>query len=386
MSTHAQEAKPIAEDDVEIIEVSGIRQSLTNALAEKRSADSLVEIIQSEDIGKLPDQNLAEVLENVTGIQITRQAGVGTGVQIRGTDANRTEINGVSTVGSGSGRSGISFEDVSASIISSLEVIKSPEAKTIEGSVGGTINLKTIRPLHLGEQLATIRVQGEHSSLSTDSGLQPRFSGTFADNWEGDYGKFGVLVSGSYAEQDVTAFRPRADRDNIITADSGVASAQSFDFLPIQFFVQDYDNYEYETKNFVGTIEWAPNDNTKFYFDAVVNDQERRQESSRVQASGVSALNDISVPDEFKTVNLGSLGGTNLGSIQAALRGVIPVNLENDDDDPNLRFSSDTNSRVTDSNIFRLGGEWQGDKWFVSAEIARLALIQRLTLLTLMCR
>jgi len=370
MSTHAQEAKPIAEDDVEIIEVSGIRQSLTNALAEKRSADSLVEIIQSEDIGKLPDQNLAEVLENVTGIQITRQAGVGTGVQIRGTDANRTEINGVSTVGSGSGRSGISFEDVSASIISSLEVIKSPEAKTIEGSVGGTINLKTIRPLHLGEQLATIRVQGEHSSLSTDSGLQPRFSGTFADNWEGDYGKFGVLVSGSYAEQDVTAFRPRADRDNIITADSGVASAQSFDFLPIQFSVQDYDNYEYETKNFVGTIEWAPNDNTKFYFDAVVNDQERRQESSRVQASGVSALNDISVPDEFKTVNLGSLGGTNLGSIQAALRGVIPVNLENDDDDPNLRFSSDTNSRVTDSNIFRLGGEWQGDKWFVSAEIA----------------
>jgi outer membrane cobalamin receptor len=93
MSTHAQEAKPIAEDDVEIIEVSGIRQSLTNALAEKRSADSLVEIIQSEDIGKLPDQNLAEVLENVTGIQITRQAGVGTGVQIRGTDANRINVS-----------------------------------------------------------------------------------------------------------------------------------------------------------------------------------------------------------------------------------------------------------------------------------------------------
>ena len=54
----------------------------------------------------MPDQNLAEVLENVTGIQITRAAGVGTGVQIRGTNANRTEINGVSTVGSGGGRSG----------------------------------------------------------------------------------------------------------------------------------------------------------------------------------------------------------------------------------------------------------------------------------------
>jgi len=366
----AQEAETESEQDVEVIEVSGIRASLASALNEKRFQNNLVEVIEAEDIGKLPDQNLAEVLENITGIQITREAGVGTGVQIRGTDANRTEINGVSTVGSGTGRSGIDFEDVSASIIAGLEVTKSPDAKTIEGSVGGTINLKTIRPLQLTEQLLAFRAQGENSSLTTDSSFQPRISGTYGDNWENDHGKFGVVISGSYAQQDVTAFRPRADRDNLIASDSGVASAQSFDFLPIQFFVQDYDNFEYETKNFVGTFEWAPNDNSRLYFDAVINDQERLQESSRVQASGVSALNDISVPDSFETINFGSLGGTDLGSIQAALTGVIPVNLENDDDDPNLRLSSDTNSRVTESKIFRIGGEWTGDKWFASAEIA----------------
>lgn len=366
----AQESQQNQNQDVEVIEVSGIRASLASAMNEKRFKNNLVEVIEAEDIGKLPDQNLAEVLENITGIQITREAGVGTGVQIRGTDANRTEINGVSTVGSGAGRSGIDFEDVSAAIIAGLEVTKSPDAKTIEGSVGGTINLKTIRPLQLNEQLAAFRVQGENSSLTTDSNFQPRISGTFGDNWDTDHGTIGIVISGSYAELDVTAFRPRADRDNLIASDSGVASAQSFDFLPIQFFVQDYDNFEYETKNLVGTIEWAPNDNTKFFFDAIINDQERLQESSRVQASGVSALADISVPDEFETINFGSLGGTNLGSIQAALRGVIPVDLENDDDDPNLRFSSDTNSRVTKSEIFRLGGEWQGEKWSVFAEVA----------------
>lgn len=358
------------EDSLEVIQVSGIRASLASALNEKRYSNNLVEVIEAEDIGKLPDQNLAEVLENITGIQITREAGVGTGVQIRGTDANRTEINGVSTVGSGAGRSGIDFEDVSASIIAGLEVTKSPDAKTIEGSVGGTINLKTIRPLQLSERLAAFRVQGENSSLTTDSNFQPRLSGTFGDNWENENGRFGVVISASYAEQDVSAFRPRADRDNLVASDSGFASAQSFDFLPIQFLVQDYDNFEYETKNFVGTFEWAPNDNTKFFFDAVINDQERLQESSRVQASGVSALNDISVPTSYETINFGSLGGTNLGSIQAALTGIIPVNLDNDDDDPNLRLSTDTNSRVTKSEIFRLGGEWQGDKLFVSAEIA----------------
>ena len=147
--------EPDAEEDV--IVVSGIRGSLQSALSEKRSSDNLVEVIQAEDIGKLPDQNRAEVLENVTGVQITRQAGVGTAVQIRGTDANRTEINGVSTVGSGAGRSGISFEDIPASIIASVEVVKVPEAKTIEGSVGGTINLRTIRPLDLREPLIAAR-------------------------------------------------------------------------------------------------------------------------------------------------------------------------------------------------------------------------------------
>ena len=124
-----------ATDDrmTEEVIVMGIRGSLANALDQKRNADSLVEVIIAEDIGKLPDQNLAEVLENITGVQITRTAGVGTGVQIRGTNANRVLFNGVATVGSGSGRSGINFEDVNPAIISAVEVIKSPEAKTLEG-------------------------------------------------------------------------------------------------------------------------------------------------------------------------------------------------------------------------------------------------------------
>ena len=144
----AQDATESAEEDEarqETIVIQGIRGSLQSALNEKRNADNLKEIIRAEDIGKLPDQNLAEVLENITGIQITRTAGVGTGVQIRGTNANRDEINGVSTVGSGAGRSGIDFEDVNAAIISAVEVTKAPEARTIEGSVGGTENLRTIR-------------------------------------------------------------------------------------------------------------------------------------------------------------------------------------------------------------------------------------------------
>ncbi|MGB5448712.1 MAG: TonB-dependent receptor plug domain-containing protein, partial [Woeseiaceae bacterium] len=348
------------EEVIEEIVTLGIRGSLANAVDQKRNSENLVEVIIAEDIGKLPDQNLAEVLENVTGVQITREAGVGTGVQIRGTNANRTEINGVSTVGSGSGRSGINFEDVPASIIAAVEVTKASEAKTIEGSVGGTINLRTIRPLELTETLGAIRVQGEDSSLSTDS-MTPRISGTYGDNWSIDSGEIGVVISASYAQQDVTAFRPRADRDNDLVVDANRTSPGTtpFNYLPIQFFIQDYDNYEYETTNISGSLEFAPTDELKFHFDMVLNDQERRQESSRIQASGISAggisLNPGNI-SEFETINFGSLNGQNLGSIEAAVRGIVPTELNGTDG--NLRFSGDTNSRLTDSKIFSLGADW----------------------------
>jgi iron complex outermembrane recepter protein len=354
----------VAQDNDEPIEeiiTVGIRGSLANAVEAKRNSDNLIEAVFAEDIGKLPDQNLAEVLENITGVQITRTAGVGTGVQIRGTGANRTEINGVSTVGSGGGRSGIDFEDVSAAMISSVEVTKASEAKTIEGSVGGTINLRTIRPLELSESLAVIRVQGEDSSLSTKSGLQPRLSGTWGDNWSTDSGDFGVVLSASWSEQNVSAFRPRVDRDNFVAAGDN-PTAPDFDSLPIQFLNQELENFTYETTNIAGTLEWAPSDELTLYFDAVLNDQDSKQESSRVQASGVSNLRFDANVTQYETVNFGTLYGQNgvqdLGSIQAAVRGVIPAQGASPWD-PNLRIAGDTNQRSTDAQILRLGADWQ---------------------------
>ncbi|MGN6596699.1 TonB-dependent receptor [Sphingopyxis terrae] len=372
-----------ATDDNAIV-VTGIRSSLQSALTEKRNADNLIEVIQAEDIGKLPDQNLAEVLENITGVQITREAGVGTGVQIRGTNDNRVEINGVSTVGSGSGRGGISFEDVSASIIASVEVTKAPEAKTIEGSVGGTINLRTIRPLDLKEMLLAARVQGEHSELSKS--VRPRISATFGNKWSTGIGEIGLVVSGSYTQQEATSFRPRVDRDGGLVENisatvvrSGVAenqstrrpAAQDFDFVGIQFLNQELENFEYETKNFAGTLEWAPSDHVKFYFDTIYNDQQRRQDSSRVQGSGVNALLDYSVPTSFQTVDFGSLDGVKLGSIRVAETGTIEPNIAVDRDDPNLRLSSDVGARLTKSEIYRLGTEFDAGRLTGRVEASR---------------
>ena len=361
VSMVAMSTAATAQVEDEVI-ATGIRQSLENALVEKRQSDNLIEVIQAEDIGKLPDQNLAEVLENITGIQITRTAGVGTGVQIRGTNANRIEINGVSTVGSGSGRSGIDFEDVNASIISSVEVIKSPEARTIEGSVGGTVNLRTIRPLDLNKPLASVRIQGEQSSLTTE-GITPRYSGAIGNKWENATGQqIGFVLSGSYTEQEAVSFRPRTDRDNIASP----PGANPSEFLGIQFLVQEQENFDFETINLAGSVEARPTDNIKLYVDAIYNDQERSQDSYRLQASGVSSLRQLSIPTAFETVDF----GVGPGTFPAALTGTLEPDLANDDDDPNLRFSSDTGARVTDSRVFALGGEWEGEKLSAKLEFA----------------
>lgn len=347
-------------DELEEVVVTGIRSSLENALNEKRNSANLIEVIIAEDIGKLPDQNLAEVLENVTGIQITRTAGVGTNVQIRGTSSNRVEINGASTVGAGSGRSGISFEDINPAIIAAVEVIKSPDAKTIEGSVGGTVNLRTIRPLELKETLGSVRIQGEDSSLSTES-IKPRFSAAWGDNWSTDNGDFGVVITGSYTEQEAVSFRPRTDRDNLSSVAGGPQNFQG-----IQFLLQEQENDDYETMNLSGSFEWAPNDKLKLFFDANIIDQERSRDQYRLQASGVSSVRNIQAPTSFETVNYPN----GIGSFQAALTGTIEPDLANDDDDPNLRFSSETNSRITDSKFIRLGGEWHGEKLSAKFEYA----------------
>ncbi|WP_298308105.1 TonB-dependent receptor [uncultured Erythrobacter sp.] len=367
------DASIVDDDQDNVIMVTGIRSSLQSALNEKRNADSLIEIIQAEDIGKLPDQNLAEVLENITGVQITRTAGIGTGVQIRGTNDNLVLINGVKTVATGTGRGGLNFEDVNSAIIGAVEVIKAPTAANIEGSVGGTVNLRTIRPLELNDRLLSFRAQGEYSELSNS--VKPRLSANFGNVLEAGDGEIGFVISGSYTEQEGTSFRPRVDRDNLIGAGQAVTAAgaagPNFPFLNIQFLNQELENFEFETINVAGTLEWAPSTNLKFFADIIYKDQERRQDSSRVQGSGVSAVDTVNVPDGFETVTFGALDGLDLGSIEAALFGTIQPNLAQDDDDPNLRFSSDTGARVTETELYRLGTEFTTGRFTTQIEVSR---------------
>ncbi len=149
-------------DELQEITVTGYRQSLQSALDAKRKSDLPIESVAPEDIGKMPDQNVAESLQRLPGVQIDRgQAGQGTAVLIDGLRQNLTTLNGdlfltgrefyVSGEGSGGGAGAnsqyASLEGIPAEIVSGIDVYKNPKASMTEGGLGGTIDLKTRDPL-----------------------------------------------------------------------------------------------------------------------------------------------------------------------------------------------------------------------------------------------
>ncbi len=194
-STLAQGAQT---DEVEVIQVRGIRGSVVKSINAKRYANSIVDAVSSEDIGKFPDQNVAESLQRITGVSMSRNFGEGERISIRGTseNQNRTLLNG-QAVGSAdwwvdsSASRGFNYTMLPSEIVSGLEVYKSPEADIDEGSIGGTVIVKTRKPLDLDENKIAGSVIMQHSEVSGET--DPQLAGLYS--WKNDEESIGALIS-----------------------------------------------------------------------------------------------------------------------------------------------------------------------------------------------
>ncbi|WP_313218326.1 TonB-dependent receptor plug domain-containing protein, partial [Stenotrophomonas sp.] len=153
----AQEAGTTNPTDLDTVTVTGYRASVEKALDIKRGESGMVDAIVAEDIGKFPDLNLAESLQRIPGVVITRDAGEGRNISVRGLgpDFTRVRINGMealTTVGSGDqsggtnrGR-GFDFNVFASDLFSQLIVRKTAQADVEEGSLGATVDLNTAKP------------------------------------------------------------------------------------------------------------------------------------------------------------------------------------------------------------------------------------------------
>jgi len=270
--TFAQE--PSA-DQVEVIEVKGFTSSLKASMLDKKASDVVYDGITAEDLGKFPDQNVAESLQRITGVAIDRSGGEGQFITVRGfgPDFNTVLVNGRQIATENQGRA-FSFDTLPAELISGAKVYKSPVASMQEGGIGSTVEVTTARPFQFDGFQAVASVKGMYEDVSEET--TPQMSGlvtnTFAD------GTIGVLASASFQQRKLQTnmletryWRPgvsltdRSELDNPNYADNaqhnGVYVPQNFDQIV------DLVDRERTSANLV--VQYAPNDDMTLTLDGL---------------------------------------------------------------------------------------------------------------------
>ena len=210
VSASAQAATATAtepDNAVEEVVVTGFRASLASALNIKRQTSGIVDVIKAEDIAKFPDANLAESLQRIPGVSLTRgDGGEGKQITVRGLNAGftRVRINGIEGVtatgasdinGSTNRGRGFDFSVFASELFNTVEVRKTSSANIEEGSLGATVDLRSGRPFDFKGQTVALGAQGFHNDLSGKT--QPRVTGLYSNTW----GDFGALVSVAYSKR-----------------------------------------------------------------------------------------------------------------------------------------------------------------------------------------
>ena len=157
--------------ELDRIKVVAFRQSLAEGLKAKRAATDIRDVISAADVGDFPDQNLAEAVQRLPGVAITRSKGEGRFVTIRGLppELNRVAWNGITLPSSEDDRA-VPLDILSADLFGSIAVVKSQSADKDEGAVGGSINLMTPSPLALPDNTISLTTKGFYNSLAQDAG------------------------------------------------------------------------------------------------------------------------------------------------------------------------------------------------------------------------
>jgi TonB-dependent receptor len=190
-------------DKLETVVVSGIRASAQSSVAVKKNAMEVVDAITAEDIGKLPDTNVAETITRIPGVQGYRYGGegaspvgVGSGLTIRGL-ANQTasQVDGRAYFTAGARE--FNVEGAIPAMVAGIEVFKNPSADHIEGGIGGLVNIRTRKPSDFRKPTYSFAANSRYNDLAHK--LDPEVSGLAANSWTlGGGERIGAMIAGVY--------------------------------------------------------------------------------------------------------------------------------------------------------------------------------------------
>lgn len=171
-------------EDLDTLEVVGIRRSIQESIDAKQASTSIVEAISSEDIGKLPDTSIADSIARLPGLTAQRFGNRPQEINIRGFagDFSTALLNGREQVSLGNNR-GVEFDQYPGELTSQVLVYKTTDAQLIGQGLSGTVNLKTIRPLAYGKRAFAVNLRGDQNDLEGDKNYGNRFSFSYVDQF-----------------------------------------------------------------------------------------------------------------------------------------------------------------------------------------------------------
>lgn len=201
----AQDAAPAADEEAagEEIVVTGFRAALQSATATKKRTETVVESVNAEDIGKLPDNSIGESIARLPGLAAQRSNGRANIVSIRGfgPDFSTTTLNGREQTTTNDSRA-VEFDQFPSEILAGVDVYKTSSADRTAGGLVGSINMRTIRPLDVGKRIVAVGARGTYVDqkvipTSTDKGY--RVYGTYVDQFADD--TMGIALSAAYSDE-----------------------------------------------------------------------------------------------------------------------------------------------------------------------------------------
>jgi iron complex outermembrane receptor protein len=248
------------------IVVTGLRASLEKSLDIKRDADVVLDSINSLEMGRFPDDDVADSLRHITGVTISRTTGgEGLYVSIRGLaqQYNIVTLNNRILATDDDGRA-LAFDILPADVISGADVLKSSQASALEGSIGGTVNMRTAHPLDTLGLHSAVRVEGNYNDMSELWGKRGSLfvSNTMVDD------TLGVLVGAVFSDA-----KTRTDSLNYNTYDGSnpgewpIGSGQPVVAECCISFGSVFDNKKRYALS--GMLEWKPNDQLHLALDGL---------------------------------------------------------------------------------------------------------------------
>jgi TonB-dependent receptor len=271
----ASAATPVQQDAaVQTVVVSGTRASLARSLELKRNSAIVQDSISATELGRFPDDNVADSLSHINGISITRTSGgEGQYVGVRGLGSgyNIVTLNDRILATDGDGRD-FAFDVLPADVISGADVLKSAQASQLEGSIGGTVNLRSARPFDNPGTHGALRIEGDRNDMSRLNGR--KVSGVFSTT--NAAGTLGAIVGAVWSKSN-----ERTDSLDYNTYDA--SNPGSFDLNGDGSIGADEQNLvgtcciafgsNFQKKKraaFSGALEWKPSDDLHITLDGLL--------------------------------------------------------------------------------------------------------------------